>query len=211
MDGDLDLLALSDLGPPSAFWRNDGLVDGVVQWVDDGASLGAALEIAAMGIDSADLNRDGVLDYCISDVGPPRCLLSDGLGGYVEGAHALGFDIAEPIAIGVDEVGKGVDGVVVHHRVGAFVIHLKPQCFERDLTGINGGRDAQFSEVKSQQELTISIIEDGVDVLSEGRGQNAVTGRGIEGIEPTIRRHFKISELEDFTRRKGQQSGSGAN
>ena len=109
MDGDLDILSLSDLGPPSAFWRNDGLENGELKLVNDAEEIGADLEIAAMGIDSSDLNRDGILDYCMSDVGPPRCLLSDGEDDYYGAAFALGMTISQPVAHHLDTVGWSVE------------------------------------------------------------------------------------------------------
>ena len=91
-DGDQDLLVAADRGPPSSLYRNDGLDgDGRLQLVDEAAARGLALEMAAMGIDSADLNGDGLLDYCISDIGPPRCLLSDNSGSFIESSLALGI------------------------------------------------------------------------------------------------------------------------
>ena len=80
-----------------------------------------------------------------------------------------------------------VDGVVVHHRVGAFVVHFEPQRFKRDLVGIDRSRNPEFREVKRQQELAVSVVEDGVNILSERRGQDAIARRRIEGIEPTVR------------------------
>jgi hypothetical protein len=94
-DGDMDLLNLSDLGPPSSFFRNDGVDStGLPQLTDDAAAIHANLQMSAMGIDSADINHDGWLDYCASDVGLPKCLLSDGAGGYYEGHAALGISLA---------------------------------------------------------------------------------------------------------------------
>lgn len=94
-DGDMDLLNLSDLGPPSSFFRNDGVdATGLPQLTDDAAAIHANLQMSAMGIDSADINHDGWLDYCASDVGLPKCLLSDGTGGYYEGHAALGISLA---------------------------------------------------------------------------------------------------------------------
>jgi hypothetical protein len=93
-DGDMDLLVLSDLGPPSSFFRNDGLNnEDLPVWIDDAEDLHTDLKMSAMGLDSADLNQDGALDYCASDVGLPKCLMSDGTGGYYEGHAALGFSI----------------------------------------------------------------------------------------------------------------------
>ena len=87
-DGDLDLLVGSDQGgvfPPTAFYRND---DGV--FVDDAQAVSADLQLSAMGIAARDLNDDGALDYCMTDVGPVACLLS-GPEGYVESGTALGL------------------------------------------------------------------------------------------------------------------------
>jgi hypothetical protein len=89
-DGDADLLVPADLGAPSAFWRNDGLVDGQPWFVDDAEDRGAALVMAGMGVDAAYLNDDEVLDYCITDLGPIRCLLSHS-GGWADGGRALGL------------------------------------------------------------------------------------------------------------------------
>ena len=101
-DGDQDLLVPNDWpmkGGPSAFWRNDGLDSaGMPVLVDDAGSSGAALEMAAMGIDTADLNGDGDLDYCITDVGRPLCLVSAADGLYFEGGAALGLYPNSPAA-----------------------------------------------------------------------------------------------------------------
>ncbi len=104
-DGDQDLFIPNDRGPPSAFWRNDG--DGTL--VNDAADISADLDMAAMGIDNWDLNSDGVLDYCMSDTGPPLCLVSDGSGGYFEAAAALGLYPAEPAAAFPATVGWAFD------------------------------------------------------------------------------------------------------
>jgi hypothetical protein len=99
-DGDQDLLVAADRGPPSSLYRNDGPgSDGQLQLVDEAAAVGAALEMAAMGIDSADLNGDGLLDYCISDIGPPRCLFSDPSGHFIEGSQALGITPQEWVGL----------------------------------------------------------------------------------------------------------------
>ncbi len=99
-DGDQDVLVAADRGPPSSLYRNDGLGDdGQLVLVDEAAARGAALEMAAMGIDSADINGDGLLDYCISDIGPPRCLLSDSFGSFIESSLALGITPQEWIGL----------------------------------------------------------------------------------------------------------------
>jgi hypothetical protein len=105
LDGDQDIFIPNDQGPPSAFYRNDG--GGVL--VNDAEAISADLDMAAMGIDNWDLNGDGILDYCMSDVGPPRCLLSDGSGGYYEGGASLGLYPAEPVAAHPSTVGWAFD------------------------------------------------------------------------------------------------------
>lgn len=92
-DGDLDLLIPSEFGmesEPTAFFRNDGLGGDWVSLTNDAPETGSDLRVAAMGIDAADLNGDGAMDYCVSDFGPVRCLLTDG-EFFVESADALGF------------------------------------------------------------------------------------------------------------------------
>ncbi len=109
-DGDLDIFLATDLGPESTFWRNDG-VDalGMPRLVDDAVEVGAGLFIAAMGIDGADLNADGYQDWCMTDVGVPRCLVSDGAGGWYEGQAAMGLTPADPTGIAHRTVGWSID------------------------------------------------------------------------------------------------------
>jgi len=94
-DGDMDLFAPGDLGPPSALWRNEGVQDGLPVFVDDAPFLGADLSISAMGIDSWDANGDGRLDYCITDGEPPQCLVSGPDGRYTESGAQLGLEPAD--------------------------------------------------------------------------------------------------------------------
>jgi hypothetical protein len=111
-DGDQDLLVPSLRGAfgmsPTAFYRNTGEDDIGVRFQDDASSLHANLAISGMGIDSADLNGDGVLDYCISDLNRMQCLLSDGTGAYAESAEALGMVLA-PLPPGKGWSGWSVD------------------------------------------------------------------------------------------------------
>ncbi|MFT7622731.1 MAG: hypothetical protein ACI9WU_001906 [Myxococcota bacterium] len=72
-DGDQDVLVPQLQG--TAFFRNDGA--GPAGLLDDASQIGADLRMPAMGLDSADLNHDGLVDYCITDIGPPRCLISN--------------------------------------------------------------------------------------------------------------------------------------
>lgn len=101
-DGDLDLLLPQDQGsrertgpPPTAFYRNDGLVDGKVQLVNDADEIHADIVISGMGIDTVDIDGDGHLDYCMSDTGPVHCLMSDGSGGYFDAGTAMGLTPTE--------------------------------------------------------------------------------------------------------------------
>ena len=97
-DGDMDLLVLSDFAdrpdggyPPTAFYRNDGPVGDPV-WVNDAVEIGADMPIAGMGWSSGDWNRDGVLDYCMSDIGTVACLLSVAdIGSWVQGGATMGL------------------------------------------------------------------------------------------------------------------------
>ncbi len=98
-DGDQDVLIPSEFGDRSertALYRNDGLDEsGDVVLVNVAPELTADIDPGAMGIDSFDANKDGRLDYCVSSVGPPQCLMSLGEDGYVEGAAAFGLTIPE--------------------------------------------------------------------------------------------------------------------
>ena len=103
-DGDLDLLVLSehppDLEPTqvpaTAFYRNDGLdADGVPSLINDAPSIQADLALSGKGIASRDLNEDGTLDHCVSDMGAIRCLMSSGRGTYDELAGSMGL-VASP-------------------------------------------------------------------------------------------------------------------
>jgi len=85
-DHDQDVFIPSDLGPPSTLWVNDA--DGFTERAPE---LGTDIVMAAMGVDAADLNGDGLLDYCMTDVGPPRCLQSHASGMYLEPGPGLGL------------------------------------------------------------------------------------------------------------------------
>jgi hypothetical protein len=99
-DGDLDLLVLSELPagagdgdvPPTAFYQNDGPDgEGGLRLTNVAPEIYADLEIAGMGITIHDLNGDGSLDYCLSNIGPIRCLTSDGQGAYFDSGVAMGL------------------------------------------------------------------------------------------------------------------------
>jgi len=100
-DGDQDILLASEFGPlphipPCSFWRNDGASDdGAPVLINDAPEVGADASISAMGLASADFNQDGLLDYCVSTVGPgPMCLYSFQGGPYVESGPVMGLESA---------------------------------------------------------------------------------------------------------------------
>lgn len=115
-DGDADLLIGNDwpnIGLPSAFWRNEG-TDGKGQpvLVEDGQDVYASLDMLAMGIDGVDLNGDGLIDYCITDVGPPICLASGADGLYVQQSVTLGLYPQDvPLGVFPSTVGWSIDFV----------------------------------------------------------------------------------------------------
>jgi enediyne biosynthesis protein E4 len=96
-DGDLDLMSCTDrpqsgMHPPQALWQNDGSANGLPLGADIAPDVGADTMASAMGLGISDINQDGLLDYCMSDVAVSlTCLLSDGAGGYYDAGPALGF------------------------------------------------------------------------------------------------------------------------
>ncbi len=109
-DGDADLFVVSDSGPPSSFWRNDGPDGGgALVLEDDASAIQADLVMAAMGLDGWDFNQDGLLDYCISDLGPPRCLQSEPDGGYTQIQSTLSLTPDAPVTARFPTVGWSLD------------------------------------------------------------------------------------------------------
>ena len=98
-DQDLDILSSSDRSdgihyPPLALWENDGTDNVATSLYDIAPELGIDLPISGMGLGSNDINGDGWLDYCISDVANHLiCLLSDGFGGFYEAGQSLGLEV----------------------------------------------------------------------------------------------------------------------
>ena len=95
-DGDLDLLAGTDRPfdayPPMAFLRNDGNDDGGPILVNDAPELEADLRVSAMGLGVHDMNGDGLLDYCMTDLSfQLTCLFSVEGSAYYEGGAAMGL------------------------------------------------------------------------------------------------------------------------
>lgn len=109
-DHDLDILSSSDrldgiYYPPMALWQNHGVVEAELELKDIAPELGIDLPLSGMGLGSNDINQDGDLDYCISDVANAfTCLLSDGYGGFYEGARSLNLEIDPTLMSDVDEV-----------------------------------------------------------------------------------------------------------
>jgi len=94
-DGDQDLQTFTDLGrrTPSGFYRNDGLdANGSLILEEEGAAKNANLHLSAMGSTTGDYNRDGRLDYCMSDIGPAKCLISAADGSFVESGVDMGLE-----------------------------------------------------------------------------------------------------------------------
>lgn len=95
-DGDLDLMSCTDRPqggrfPPMAFYENQG-GEGMPELVDVAPEQGADVLASAMGLGINDLNQDGLLDYCMSDVSDTlTCLLSLEGGGYYDAGRVLGF------------------------------------------------------------------------------------------------------------------------
>jgi hypothetical protein len=95
-DGRMDVLVASDRPenglPPTAFYANRGPgADGWPVFEDVMEELGVDPFLSGMGLVSADLNGDGRLDYCMSDIAPAlRCWVSEG-DGYVSRGEAMGL------------------------------------------------------------------------------------------------------------------------
>ncbi len=88
-DGDLDLAVWNDGGDPSAnrvLLRNEGthFTDATVEvaWTNP---MGAP-----MGIDGADVNRDGLLDYYVGNMGGNALLVNVGDGTFIDRAASAG-------------------------------------------------------------------------------------------------------------------------
>ncbi len=97
-DGAQEILVVSDgeAAEPTALWKRDPTEAGTPsEWRDIGPETGLDPRFAGMGMDIADLNGDRRPDFCMTDIGAPVCLLSDGAGRWYEAGAALGLHGAE--------------------------------------------------------------------------------------------------------------------
>lgn len=84
------------MGADRTFADADAL--GWYEWIDDqacelGATAGLDHAVDAMGLTSTDLDRDGVLDRCMSDQAPALACLSETPHGALERGAALGLTV----------------------------------------------------------------------------------------------------------------------
>ena len=136
-DGDMDLFVFADRLFPNLVWRNDGVgSDGFPVFVEEAADLVLDAVVAAMGVDSADLNGDGALDYCVTDTTPPKCWLSDGAGRYYEGALALGLVPADPADETYGTVGWSFDLVDLDNDAALDAVQASGPCTNQIRDGV---------------------------------------------------------------------------
>ena len=190
-DGDADLFVAShrDFGPtpPNSFYRNDGPQAGWAALTDDASDIGWAQVFSPMGIDSADLNGDGRLDYCLTDTGPLKCYLSDD-GGWAEGGARLGLvppgDLpGDWSAWSVDLVDVDVDGVLDVAAVAAFADISNSQwpdhadaLWQGGLDGfVSRGSEVGFDDASGRYGLASA------DLFGDGHPE--IVTVGFEGVE----------------------------
>jgi len=72
-DGDLDIFVINDFGQtilPNTIYRNDGVdTNGIPVFTDAGSAANLDASIFGMGVAVGDYNRDGVLDYYVTNLG----------------------------------------------------------------------------------------------------------------------------------------------
>lgn len=154
LDGDLDILAWSDRMAPTVFYQNIG--GNPPKFVDDAPAIGATLTLAGMGMDGRDVNGDGYPDYCVTDVGPPLCLASDGVGGWYEAARSWGLDPKVPIHQWASTVGWSFEFVDFENDGWTDVVQCsaphndmaedEPEVRFPDLIW-QGGTDGRFTDI----------------------------------------------------------------
>ena len=93
-DGDVDIYIPKDNHGYVAFWENIGNdPEGLPLFENNASDYSIDVECRGMGYDVADINFDGEIDFCLSCLGIPFCLLNDGFGQFYEAQLSLGFSI----------------------------------------------------------------------------------------------------------------------
>ena len=96
-DGDTELLIASDrgfipsLGPSALYMREAIDGDGRPVLTDRAPELELDLRVDGMGVDARDVNGDGDLDYCFTDVEFHLTCATSGPGGYVLSGPSMGL------------------------------------------------------------------------------------------------------------------------
>ena len=93
-DGDVDIISSTDRSdgihyPPMAVWNNEGNLE----FTDVAQNLVLRSQTSGMGLGSNDLNKDGLLDYCISDVADHLICLMSTEDGFYLGGESLGLEV----------------------------------------------------------------------------------------------------------------------
>ncbi|MCP4805291.1 MAG: hypothetical protein GY884_08070, partial [Proteobacteria bacterium] len=105
-DGQAELLLFSDGHDlPNAL-----MVRGESGWTDVAPERFFDLRFHGVGAASADLNDDGRLDWCVSDLGPPQCFLSFGEDEWTLAGEAQGLvdDTLPPMPGAPGMLGRGL-------------------------------------------------------------------------------------------------------
>ena len=132
-DGDADLLLFNDLSSRTTFWRNDGVRNGALQLTEDADDVRMDVEMAGMGMDGADLNGDGLPDWCVSDVGPLRCFVSS-RSGWFDAGQALGLYPEEWVDL-YGTIGWSVDLVDLENDGDLDAVQASGELFLEQSTG----------------------------------------------------------------------------
>ena len=99
-DGTPELLVPGNGAGPTRVFHRTGEPHLADSWEDRAPTDGIPLQLDAMGLDSADVDRDGLPDLVLTDIGPPRLLLSSGGGPYVEVSAAQGLLEGDEVSVG---------------------------------------------------------------------------------------------------------------
>jgi len=88
-DGDLDIFSLNDFGEwhiPNKFFINQYPEP---RFVEAAAQMGVDAAINSMGVASGDFNRDGLIDFYVTNLGPNLLYKNNGDGTYTEIAEEM--------------------------------------------------------------------------------------------------------------------------